>query len=86
MPKFISARDVNFFKGIAREVVDDVIENIWTNLAKCQHLGNLKKMTVHDIQMGIHLWRPFLQVEKESIIKTSVFLSIPYLKNTTPIL
>lgn len=28
MPKFISPRDVNFFKGIAREVVDDVVQNI----------------------------------------------------------
>jgi len=28
MPKFISDRDVNFFKGIAREVVDVVVENI----------------------------------------------------------
>ena len=28
MPKFISDRDVNFFKGIAREVVDDVVQNI----------------------------------------------------------
>jgi hypothetical protein len=27
MPKFISARDVNFFKGIARELVDEVIQN-----------------------------------------------------------
>lgn len=28
MPKFISARDVAFFKGIARELVDDVVQNI----------------------------------------------------------
>jgi hypothetical protein len=28
MPKFISDRDVAFFKGIAREVVDVVVENI----------------------------------------------------------
>lgn len=28
MPKFISPRDVTFFKGIAREIVDDVIQNI----------------------------------------------------------
>ena len=28
MPKFISNRDVTFFKGIAREIVDDVIQNI----------------------------------------------------------
>jgi len=27
MPKFISDRDVAFFKGIAREVVDDVVQN-----------------------------------------------------------
>lgn len=28
MPKFISDRDVTFFKGLAREVVDDVVQNI----------------------------------------------------------
>jgi hypothetical protein len=28
MPKFISDRDVAFFKHIAREIVDDVIENM----------------------------------------------------------
>lgn len=28
MPKFISPRDVAFFKGIARELVDDVVQNI----------------------------------------------------------
>ena len=27
MPKFISERDVNFFKSIAREVVDDVVQD-----------------------------------------------------------
>jgi hypothetical protein len=27
MPKFISDRDVNFFKSIARELVDEVIQN-----------------------------------------------------------
>jgi len=27
MPKFISDRDVRFFKGIAREVVDEVVQN-----------------------------------------------------------
>jgi hypothetical protein len=28
MPKFISTRDVTFFKGIARELVDEVIQNL----------------------------------------------------------
>ena len=27
MPKFISERDVAFFKGLAREVVDDIVQN-----------------------------------------------------------
>ena len=27
MPKFVSNRDVAFFKGIARELVDEVIQN-----------------------------------------------------------
>ena len=27
MPKFISERDVAFFKGLAREIVDDVVQN-----------------------------------------------------------
>jgi hypothetical protein len=30
MPKFILARDVDFFKSIARELVDDVVQNIIT--------------------------------------------------------
>jgi len=30
MPKFISDRDVEFFKSIARELVDDVVQNIIT--------------------------------------------------------
>jgi hypothetical protein len=28
MAKFISNRDVNFFKGIARELVDEVVQNV----------------------------------------------------------
>ena len=28
MPKFVLARDVDFFKSIARELVDDVVQNI----------------------------------------------------------
>ena len=27
MPKFISERDVAFFKGLAREIVDDIVQN-----------------------------------------------------------
>ena len=27
MPKFLQTRDIEFFKGIARELVDDVVQN-----------------------------------------------------------
>ena len=30
MPKFVLERDVDFFKSIARELVDDVVQNIIT--------------------------------------------------------
>lgn len=63
---------------------DDVVENIWTNLAKGQHLSNLKKMSEREIQMGVPISRPFLDVEKKQIYEASQRLFIPYLKNTTP--
>jgi tRNA(Ile)-lysidine synthetase-like protein len=63
---------------------DDCIENIWTNLAKCQHLDNLKKMETYEIQMGVSLYRPLLNVDKAAILDTAHRLGIPYFKNTTP--
>ena len=65
-------------------IQDDVVENIWTNIAHCQHLDDLKKMKPAEFQEGVSIVRPFLSVEKAAIYKTSEELAIPYLKNTTP--
>lgn len=65
-------------------IQDDVVENIWTNFAKGQHLNNMKKMTREELQMGVTICRPFLTVEKSTIYAISKQLAIPYLKNTTP--
>lgn len=65
-------------------IKDDIIENIWTNIVKCQHLDNLKKMKFYDNQMGVKLCRPFLDVDKKSIYEISNILCVSYLKNTTP--
>jgi len=65
-------------------IKEDVVENIWTNIANVQHLHNLKKMSVVEEQLGITLLRPFLQEEKETIYRVARALSVPYLKNTTP--
>ncbi len=65
-------------------ISDDVVENIWTNIANVQHLHNLKKMSVREEQLGVILARPFLEQEKGTIYSASKALSVPYLKNTTP--
>jgi tRNA(Ile)-lysidine synthetase-like protein len=65
-------------------IKDDVIENIWTNIAHCHHLDNLKKMRGEEVQLGVRILRPFLTAEKADIYRVSEMLGIPYLKNTTP--
>ena len=63
---------------------EDVVENIWTNIANCRHLTNLKKMGAEEIQEGVRIMRPLLNASKEDIYEVSQLLSIPYLSNTTP--
>jgi tRNA(Ile)-lysidine synthetase-like protein len=71
-------------------IQEDIVENIWTNLSLCQHLGNLKKMKTSEVfSVGknfqrVTVVRPFLNLNKDSIYSVSKELSIPYLKNTTP--
>lgn len=65
-------------------IKDDVVENIWTNIASCNHLDNLKKMKSEEVQFGVRITRPFLTAEKSNIYDASSILAIPYLKNTTP--
>jgi tRNA(Ile)-lysidine synthase TilS/MesJ len=71
-------------KVILGHIKDDVVENVWTNFAKAQHLDNLAKMELQEEQFGVTLLRPLLAVSKDIIIATSTLLGIPYLKNTTP--
>lgn len=65
-------------------IKEDVIENVWTNLANAQHLHNLKKMNYMEESQGVKLCRPFLDQDKEAIYEASRTFSVPYLKNTTP--
>ncbi len=65
-------------------IKDDVVENIWTNIAYCHHLDNLKKMKSEEVQFGVRITRPLLNAEKSDIYRISEALGIPYLKNTTP--
>lgn len=65
-------------------IKDDVIENVWTNIAHCHHLGNLKKMEAEEVQFGVRILRPLLMADKSDIYTISELIGIPYFKNTTP--
>lgn len=65
-------------------IKDDIIENIWTNIAKNQNIYNLQKMEVESVIDSVNIVRPFLQISKEDIYEISLTYKIPYLKNTTP--
>jgi len=65
-------------------IADDLVENVWTNLARGVHLDNPKKMDTNDVSQGVRIVRPFLHMDKADIYAVSTLLRIPYLKNTTP--
>ena len=79
-----SGDETDRFSVVLGHIKDDVVENIWTNIAHCHHLGNLKKMEAEEEQLGVRLLRPFLGVDKADIYRVSKLVGIPYFKNTTP--
>jgi tRNA(Ile)-lysidine synthetase-like protein len=74
----------NNFSVYLGHIKDDVVENIWSNLSKGQHLFDLKKMKISSMQEGVKIIRPFLNICKSTIYDISHHCYIPYLKNTTP--
>jgi len=87
-------RDIRFnvYKSICNEnysvylghIKEDVIENIWSNFSRGQHIFDLKKMSISSIQEGVNIIRPFLNINKSIILNIAYKFSIPFLKNTTP--
>ena len=73
--------DCNVYLG---HIKDDIIENIWTNISKCQHIFDLKKMNIKSNIEGVNIIRPFLTIDKNRILNIAHNYCIPYLKNTTP--
>jgi hypothetical protein len=84
-------RDIRFsvYKTLNRPVIlghiqEDVVENIWTNLARGTHLNDLAKLAPRAVESGVTILRPWLQVKKQQIYDLAHAMNIPYLKNTTP--
>lgn len=69
---------------ILGHIKEDVIENIWTNISKCEHMPNLKKMVYEEKQYDVRILRLLLDTTKKEIFNISKLFNIPYLKNTTP--
>jgi tRNA(Ile)-lysidine synthase TilS/MesJ len=63
---------------------DDIMENIFTNIANKNKYDNLDGMTEYSTQDGICFWRPLLNLSKEEIISYAHANNIPYLPNSTP--
>lgn len=65
-------------------IQDDIVENVWTNLAHATHLTHLTKMSPRETMDGVHIHRPWLTVKKSAVYAVAEAAGIPYLKNTTP--
>lgn len=65
-------------------IKDDVVENIWTNLAHGRDIFYLRKMSISQEMLGVHLIRPLLDTFKSEILEYAKFNSIPWTLNTTP--
>ena len=64
---------------------DDCFENIFTNIIKCQHFENLKAMVPWTVgQYGVAICRPFLAMDKSTILRCSRALGLMHTKNSTP--
>jgi tRNA(Ile)-lysidine synthetase-like protein len=84
-------RDIRFhvyksldFPVFLGHIQEDAIENIWTNLAKGNHLEYLPKLREVSMEDNVTLVRPWLNISKATIFRIANSLGLPYLKNTTP--
>ena len=80
----------NLYKYVGGNIVlghikDDLVENIWTNFTKGEHIFKLHKMDEISYIEDVWILRPFINVEKQDILEFAHRYNIPYLKNTTPV-
>lgn len=62
----------------------DLAENVLTNVIKGRSLTDLPVMKRFDIQEGITIWRPFIDIPKSDIWTYAEEYGIIYTKNCTP--
>jgi tRNA(Ile)-lysidine synthetase-like protein len=63
---------------------DDCLENIFTNITKCQKYDNLLGMSILSEEMGVRIMRPMLGIMKSSIYELARYIGMPFLEDSTP--
>ena len=63
---------------------NDSFENIFSNLSRGIHFGDLVAMQTNSVEDGIPLVRPLLGISKADIFRFSRVFSIPHLVDSTP--
>jgi tRNA(Ile)-lysidine synthetase-like protein len=64
---------------------DDILENIFTNIAQKSKYDNMDGMKAESRQDGIEFLRPLLHMTKSEIFKFAQHHNIPYLPCSTPV-
>jgi len=62
----------------------DITENVFTNIIKGKIGSDLGVMKKIDRQLDVDIYRPFLELIKDQIIKYAHDNNVPYFKNSTP--
>jgi tRNA(Ile)-lysidine synthetase-like protein len=78
---FYKAFDIPVFLGHNK---DDMMENVFSNLAKQIHFENLHGMKTISNESGVTIVRPMLEYSKADITKWADSIGIPYLEDSTP--
>lgn len=79
----------SFYKYFSCPVVlghnrDDTFENMFSNLSKGIHFDNLAGMSNNSIEDGINILRPFLTINKKTLLEFADSMNIPHLYDSTP--
>lgn len=63
---------------------DDCMENIFTNISKCQKYDNLLGMSFLSEEMDVGIMRPMLGIAKSCIYEFARKIGMPFLEDSTP--
>lgn len=62
----------------------DVVENIFNNVMKNNHVSDLAVLKKENIINGVKILRPFIGIKKDVILHYANKYNVPYFKDTTP--